>query len=135
MLWFESLLFYGCEEREQERGDVDVALLPTVVEKVLLPKLTGGFRAGHSGTWPLGPAFRAATTARFPTEVTSWTVRSPPGQRRLTGRRESLRRGLKGRLAAGPGLCVLHTVTTAWGMRGRGENLSEDQKSRMQEPT
>ncbi|KAF6120848.1 PAX3 and PAX7 binding protein 1 [Phyllostomus discolor] len=40
MLWFESLLFYGCEEREQERGDVDVALLPTVVEKVLLPKLT-----------------------------------------------------------------------------------------------
>lgn len=39
MLWFESLLFYGCEEREQERGDVDTALLPTVVEKVLLPKL------------------------------------------------------------------------------------------------
>ncbi|XP_054433864.1 PAX3- and PAX7-binding protein 1 [Pteronotus mesoamericanus] len=40
MLWFESLLFYGCEEREQERDDVDLALLPTVVEKVLLPKLT-----------------------------------------------------------------------------------------------
>ncbi|XP_058921649.1 PAX3- and PAX7-binding protein 1 isoform X2 [Kogia breviceps] len=33
MLWFESLLFYGCEEREQEKDDVDVALLPTIVEK------------------------------------------------------------------------------------------------------
>lgn len=45
MLWFESLLFYGCEEREQEKDDVDVALLPTIVEKVILPKLTGrGFR-------------------------------------------------------------------------------------------
>ncbi|XP_055965334.1 PAX3- and PAX7-binding protein 1 [Sorex fumeus] len=40
MLWFESLLFYGCEEREQEKDDVDVALLPTIVEKVILPKLT-----------------------------------------------------------------------------------------------
>ncbi|XP_059561575.1 PAX3- and PAX7-binding protein 1-like [Myotis daubentonii] len=40
MLWFESLLFYGCEEREQEREDVDIALLPTMVEKVILPKLT-----------------------------------------------------------------------------------------------
>lgn len=43
MLWFESLLFYGCEEREQEKDDVDVALLPTIVEKVILPKLTGKF--------------------------------------------------------------------------------------------
>ncbi|XP_006886859.1 PREDICTED: PAX3- and PAX7-binding protein 1 [Elephantulus edwardii] len=40
MLWFESLLFYGCEEWEQEKDDVDVALLPTIVEKVILPKLT-----------------------------------------------------------------------------------------------
>ncbi|ELW62046.1 GC-rich sequence DNA-binding factor 1 [Tupaia chinensis] len=40
MLWFESLLFYGCEEREQEKDDVDIALLPTIVEKVILPKLT-----------------------------------------------------------------------------------------------
>lgn len=44
MLWFESLLFYGCEEREQEREDVDIALLPTIVEKVILPKLTGRAR-------------------------------------------------------------------------------------------
>lgn len=41
MLWFESLLFYGCEEQEQEKDDVDIALLPTIVEKVILPKLTG----------------------------------------------------------------------------------------------
>lgn len=44
MLWFESLLFYGCEEREQEKDDVDVALLPTIVEKVILPKLTGRYQ-------------------------------------------------------------------------------------------
>nr|XP_056714457.1 PAX3- and PAX7-binding protein 1 [Euleptes europaea] len=40
MLWFESLLFYGCEEHEQEKDDADVSLLPTIVEKVVLPKLT-----------------------------------------------------------------------------------------------
>jgi GC-rich sequence DNA-binding factor len=52
MLWFESLLFYGCEEREQEKDDVDVALLPTIVEKVILPKLTGKsvFGIKHSDT-------------------------------------------------------------------------------------
>ena len=51
MLWFESLLFYGCEEREQEKDDVDVALLPTIVEKVILPKLTGrDYRIEHSNT-------------------------------------------------------------------------------------
>lgn len=52
MLWFESLLFYGCEEREQEKDDVDVALLPTIVEKVILPKLTGrDFWTEYSNTW------------------------------------------------------------------------------------
>ena len=46
MLWFESLLFYGCEEREQEKDDVDVALLPTIV-----PKLTGrDYGIEHSDT-------------------------------------------------------------------------------------
>lgn len=51
MLWFESLLFYGCEEREQEKDDVDVALLPTIVEKVILPKLTGrDYWIEHSNT-------------------------------------------------------------------------------------
>ncbi|XP_034971528.2 PAX3- and PAX7-binding protein 1 isoform X2 [Zootoca vivipara] len=40
MLWFESLLFYGCEEYDQEKDDADVSLLPTIVEKVVLPKLT-----------------------------------------------------------------------------------------------
>lgn len=42
MLWFESLLFYGCEEGENPQiDDVDTYLLPAIVEKVVLPKLTG----------------------------------------------------------------------------------------------
>lgn len=41
MLWFESLLFYGCEEQEQVKDDADISLLPTIVERVVLPKLTG----------------------------------------------------------------------------------------------
>ncbi|CAB1333317.1 unnamed protein product [Coregonus sp. 'balchen'] len=42
MLWFESLLFYGCEEQSgMQRGDVDINLLPAIVERVLLPKLAG----------------------------------------------------------------------------------------------
>ncbi|KAK6486693.1 PAX3- and PAX7-binding protein 1-like [Huso huso] len=40
MLWFESLLFYGCEEeRETQKGDVDILLLPAIVERVIVPKL------------------------------------------------------------------------------------------------
>ncbi|KAG5843434.1 hypothetical protein ANANG_G00150910 [Anguilla anguilla] len=40
MLWFESLLFYGCEEQSNmQKGDVDVNLLPAIVERVILPKL------------------------------------------------------------------------------------------------
>ncbi|KAM6986286.1 PAX3- and PAX7-binding protein 1 [Aplochiton taeniatus] len=40
MLWFESLLFYGCEEQNlRQKGDVDVNLLPSIVERVVLPKL------------------------------------------------------------------------------------------------
>lgn len=64
MLWFESLLFYGCEEREQEREDVDIALLPTIVEKAILPKLTGELwpRAPHGAR--AGPAPRAARSGR-----------------------------------------------------------------------
>ncbi|XP_067897181.1 PAX3- and PAX7-binding protein 1 isoform X2 [Heterodontus francisci] len=42
MLWFESLLFYGCEEgQDPQVEDVDTFLLPSIVEKVVLPKLTG----------------------------------------------------------------------------------------------
>ncbi|KAM3833975.1 PAX3- and PAX7-binding protein 1-like, partial [Diretmus argenteus] len=41
MLWFESLLFYGCEEHGMlPKGDVDVSLLPAIVEKVVLSKLS-----------------------------------------------------------------------------------------------
>ncbi|XP_053561943.1 PAX3- and PAX7-binding protein 1 [Bombina bombina] len=41
MMWFESLLFYGCEEKEYDQEDTDIALLPSIVEKMILPKLTG----------------------------------------------------------------------------------------------
>ncbi|XP_042355020.1 PAX3- and PAX7-binding protein 1 [Plectropomus leopardus] len=41
MLWFESLLFYGFEEHSMlQRGDGDISLLPAIVEKVILSKLT-----------------------------------------------------------------------------------------------
>lgn len=41
MLWFESLLFYGFEEHSiLQRGDGDIGLLPAIVEKVILSKLT-----------------------------------------------------------------------------------------------
>ncbi|KAA8586923.1 PAX3- and PAX7-binding protein 1 [Etheostoma spectabile] len=41
MLWFESLLFYGFEEHSAlQRGDGDISLLPAIVEKVILSKLT-----------------------------------------------------------------------------------------------
>uniref|UniRef100_A0A8B9LVG0 PAX3 and PAX7 binding protein 1 n=1 Tax=Astyanax mexicanus TaxID=7994 RepID=A0A8B9LVG0_ASTMX len=40
MLWFESLLFYGCEELTNTREeDIDIGLLPAIVERVVLPKL------------------------------------------------------------------------------------------------
>eukprot|EP00079_Xenopus_tropicalis_P033121 XP_017946892.1 PREDICTED: PAX3- and PAX7-binding protein 1 isoform X2 [Xenopus tropicalis] len=41
MMWFECLLFYGCEEKEYDKEDVDIVLLPSLVEKVILPKLAG----------------------------------------------------------------------------------------------
>ncbi|KAM4796952.1 PAX3- and PAX7-binding protein 1 [Rhinophrynus dorsalis] len=41
MRWFESLLFYGCEEKEYDKEDADIALLPSIVEKVILPRLAG----------------------------------------------------------------------------------------------
>ncbi|XP_071438009.1 PAX3- and PAX7-binding protein 1-like isoform X2 [Pithys albifrons albifrons] len=34
------LLFYGCEEQEQVKDEADISLLPTIVERVVLPKLT-----------------------------------------------------------------------------------------------
>nr|XP_057943383.1 PAX3- and PAX7-binding protein 1 [Doryrhamphus excisus] len=41
MLWFESLLFYGFEENSTlQKGDSDIGLLPAIVEKVVLSKLT-----------------------------------------------------------------------------------------------
>ncbi|XP_059401566.1 PAX3- and PAX7-binding protein 1-like [Carassius carassius] len=41
MLWFESLLFYGCGDQRglKKEEDIDNSLLPAIVERVLLPKL------------------------------------------------------------------------------------------------
>ena len=51
MLWFESLLFYGCEEQSAlQAGDVDVNLLPAIVEKVLISKLSGKDPHTHTHT-------------------------------------------------------------------------------------
>lgn len=70
MLWFESLLFYGCEEREQEKDDVDVALLPTIVEKVILPKLTGRYQEGPCCTRFLRRASSLVSSDHFIVNVT-----------------------------------------------------------------
>uniref|UniRef100_A0A673ASQ6 PAX3 and PAX7 binding protein 1 n=1 Tax=Sphaeramia orbicularis TaxID=375764 RepID=A0A673ASQ6_9TELE len=41
MLWFESLLFYGFEENSVlQKGEADISLLPAIVEKVIISKLT-----------------------------------------------------------------------------------------------
>ncbi|XP_061596612.1 PAX3- and PAX7-binding protein 1 isoform X1 [Cololabis saira] len=41
MLWFESLLFYGFEENSVlQKEDGDIGLLPAIVEKVILSKLS-----------------------------------------------------------------------------------------------
>ncbi|XP_030648406.1 PAX3- and PAX7-binding protein 1 isoform X2 [Chanos chanos] len=40
MLWFESLLFYGCKEQATvDKEDIDLGLLPSIVERIVLPKL------------------------------------------------------------------------------------------------
>lgn len=42
MLWFESLLFYGFEEHTTlQIEDGDLGLLPAIIEKVILSKLSG----------------------------------------------------------------------------------------------
>ena len=41
MPWYESLLFYGFSDMDGlDPEDPDVKLLPSLVEKVLIPKLT-----------------------------------------------------------------------------------------------
>ena len=40
--WYESLIFYGFKEGEViDKEDDDVKLLPAIVDKILLPKLSG----------------------------------------------------------------------------------------------
>ncbi|XP_060072979.1 PAX3- and PAX7-binding protein 1-like isoform X2 [Ylistrum balloti] len=40
--WFETLVFYGCqpEDTEQEMNNDDIKLLPTIVEKIIVPRIT-----------------------------------------------------------------------------------------------
>ena len=41
--WYDTLILYGLKEGETEDGlkqDPDLQLVPTIIEKVLLPKLT-----------------------------------------------------------------------------------------------
>ena len=42
MPWYEALMFYGYKEGEDPSpADLDLKLIPSLIEKVLLPKLTG----------------------------------------------------------------------------------------------
>ena len=44
--WYESLLFYGFKEGEAiDREDEDVKLLPAIVDKIVLPKLSCKYQA------------------------------------------------------------------------------------------
>ena len=44
MDWFSSLLFMGSKDGEMlEIGDDDLKILPQIVEKILLPKMTCKF--------------------------------------------------------------------------------------------
>ena len=42
MAWYEAVMFYGFQEDVKlDNNDSDIKLVPSLVEKVLLPKLTG----------------------------------------------------------------------------------------------
>lgn len=41
MAWFTSLIMYGHHGGEIDLEDDDVKLLPNVIEKIVIPKLTG----------------------------------------------------------------------------------------------
>ena len=46
--WHTALLGYGIRSDEEPRdGDEDLNIIPGVLEKVVLPKLTGAFRRGQ----------------------------------------------------------------------------------------
>jgi len=39
--WFRSLVFYGCKDPSVCPDDPDIKLVPSIIDKVLLPRLTG----------------------------------------------------------------------------------------------
>lgn len=43
MQWFEDVMFYGVKDNSYDEKDEDTNFIPRLVEKALLPKLTGSF--------------------------------------------------------------------------------------------
>ncbi len=41
LAWYESLMFYSFRDQEISTADSDLKLVPSLVEKVLVPRLTG----------------------------------------------------------------------------------------------
>jgi len=49
MSWFEVLMFYGYREGEEpDSSDEDLQLIPQLVDKVLVPRLTGEGGTSHT---------------------------------------------------------------------------------------
>ncbi|XP_077865029.1 PAX3- and PAX7-binding protein 1-like [Saccoglossus kowalevskii] len=52
MRWFESLIFYGFREYDGiDKEDLDNKLMPSLVEKVILPKLTSFWMDSQLAFW------------------------------------------------------------------------------------
>ena len=52
MAWYEAVMFYGFQEDVKlDNNDSDIKLVPSLVEKVLLPKLTGIITILPPVTW------------------------------------------------------------------------------------
>ena len=43
MAWYQALAMYGHHGERVDKDDDDLNLLPLVIEKILIPKLTGRF--------------------------------------------------------------------------------------------
>ena len=41
MIWFESVAMFGHTGDEMDKSDDDLNLIPLIVEKIMIPKLTG----------------------------------------------------------------------------------------------
>ena len=52
MMWFEVLMFYGFQEGgvEPDPDDEDLQLIPNLVDKVVIPRITGQTRLTSLGS-------------------------------------------------------------------------------------